>query len=224
MSTFLYPVIESPGASSIEYLAQATNNFAESSLALVPSSQGRIDSFENVQTWQFADDGAFSLPAIDPGKIEECFLFFATQHCLASQIEALLGLLQSNQSLSLGRILSFVSAEFLHCHMVDQSAWFDGAAHFSDVFCFLERSNENASAIKSLMDRYQTLRYPLEFYQLSKKSNPWSRILAPSPRRVSHVFDSTELLEEDDTPENDPFLLRLPNGKRVRPIPIPFWD
>ena len=71
------------------------------------------------------------------------------------------------------------------------------------------------------MDRYQTLRYPLEFYQLAKKSNPWSRILAPSARRVSHIFESDELLEEEDSPENDPFLRRLANGNRQRPIPIP---
>lgn len=222
MSTVLYPIIESPGASALKYLAQATNRFAEGSHVLLPSSLQYDGNFENIHFWQFAENGAFSLPFIDLNQPEECFLLLETKHCLASQIEALLTLLRSSQFFKLGRILSFISAEFVYCQLETQSAWFDGVAHFSDVFCFLERTNQNSSSIKLLMDRYQTLRYPLEFYQLAKKSNPWSRILSPSPRRVSHIFDSSELLEEDDTPENDPFLRRHPNGNRERPIPCPY--
>jgi len=222
MSTILYPIIESPGASALEYLAQATNRFTEGSLVFLPSTVQNVDSFENVHLWQFAENGEFSLPFIDLNQLDECFLFFDTNHCLAAQIESLLKVLISSQSFRLGRILSFISAEFVYSQLEKQSAWFDGVAHFSDVFCFLGRTNQNSSSIKLLMDRYQTLRYPLEFYQLAKKSNPWSRILSPSPRRVSHIFDSSELLEEDDTPENDPFLRRHPNGNRERPIPCPY--
>jgi len=221
MSTFLYPVIESPGASAPEYLAQATNDFAEGSLALLPSTHASIDSFENINTWEWANDDSFSLPTLDQGKVEECFLFFAPDRCIATQMEGLLDLLHKHTTLELARIISFICADFLHKNLNSCSGWLDGVAHFSDVFCFTGRSNNNSSSIKSVMDRYQTLRYPLEFYQLAKKSNPWSRILAPSARRVSHIFESDELLEEEDSPENDPFLRRLANGNRQRPIPIP---
>jgi len=221
VSNLLYPVIESPGASALEYLAQATNNFAESSHALLPFGHPDAASFENIYTWEWANDNSFLSPSIDSGKVEECFLFFAPDRCIATQMEGLLDLLHNHTTFELARIISFICADFLHQNLSSCSAWLDGVAHFSDVFCFNGRNNENSSSIKSVIDRYQTLRYPLEFYHLAKKSNPWSRILAPSARRVSHIFESTELLDEEDTPENDPFLRRLPNGNRERPIPIP---
>lgn len=221
MSTLLYPVIESPGSSALGYLAQATNNFAESSCLILPAGHADLDSFENIYKWEWAEDNSFLLPSLDPGKVEECFLFFAPDRCIATQMEGLLDLLHDHTIFELARIISFICADFLHQNLSSCSAWLDGVAHFSDVFCFNGRNNNNSSSIKSVIDRYQTLRYPLEFYQLAKKSNPWSRILAPSARRVTHIFESTELLDEEDTPENDPFLRRLPNGNRERPIPIP---
>ncbi len=223
MTAFLYPVIESPGATGLDSLAQATNDFTESSLALLPSGHPNNASSQNIYTWEWTEDNSFLLPSIVSGNIAECFLFFAPDRCIATQMEGLLDLLHDHNNLELARIISFICADFLHENLSSCSGWLDGVAHFSDVFCFNGRNNDNSSSIKSLIDRYQTLRYPLEFYQLAKKSNPWSRILAPSARRVSHIFESAELLDEEDTPENDPFLRRLANGNRERPIPIPSW-
>ena len=44
----------------------------------------------------------------------------------------------------------------------------------------------------------------------------------PIARRISHVFDSPELLEQDEIPESDPYLERKANGQRVRNIPLIF--
>ena len=55
-----------------------------------------------------------------------------------------------------------------------------------------------------------------------KKNTPWARILDPTPRRLSHVFDSSELLDSDELPENDRYLEKLPGGDRARDIPNPF--
>jgi hypothetical protein len=66
------------------------------------------------------------------------------------------------------------------------------------------------------------MRYPLENIILAKRNNSWSRILDPSPRRISHIFDDIELLDEEDYPENDRYLKKLPSGERERSIPLIF--
>ena len=224
MSTLLYPIIESPGARATDYLNQATNNFSEGSIALLPNNHPQTRDLPSTISWKWSENNSFSIPSIDFNNVDECFLFFATERCLATQMEGLLLLLQDSDSLELGRVISLISGDFLKNYADEYSVWLDGLAHFSDVFCFTQRSNDNSSSLKKLIDRYQTLRYPLECYTLSQKSNPWSRILSTSARRVTHIFDSPDLLEEEDTPENDPFLKRLTNGNRERPMIPPSLD
>jgi len=66
------------------------------------------------------------------------------------------------------------------------------------------------------------MRYPLENIILAKRNNSWSRILDPFPRRISHIFDDIELLDEEDYPENDRYLKKLPSGEHERSIPLIF--
>ena len=66
------------------------------------------------------------------------------------------------------------------------------------------------------------MRYPMESFILGKKNTPWARILDPTPRRLSHVFDSGELLDSEELPECDRYLEKLPSGIRARIIPNPF--
>ena len=47
-------------------------------------------------------------------------------------------------------------------------------------------------------------------------------ILNPTVRRISHIFDSPELLEDQEGPLQDPYLVNLANGKREKVIQIPF--
>ena len=47
-------------------------------------------------------------------------------------------------------------------------------------------------------------------------------ILNPTVRRISHIFDSPELLEDQESPLQDPYLVNLANGKREKVIQIPF--
>jgi hypothetical protein len=68
------------------------------------------------------------------------------------------------------------------------------------------------------------MRYPMETFILGKKNNPWTRILDPTPRRLSHVFDPVELLDDEDLPEHDRYLSRLASGEYKQKVPLPFFN
>ena len=93
--------------------------------------------------------------------------------------------------------------------------WLDSCAHFSDALCFTNRSNENSSAIKELTERYKSMCYPMETFILSgKKAYLINQILKPVSLRVTHIFDNPDLLEPEDTPENDHYLEYQSTGIR----------
>ena len=55
-----------------------------------------------------------------------------------------------------------------------------------------------------------------------KKKGKLLNILNPTARRITHIFDSPDLLDSDEIPEDDPYLKKLANGKREKVVPIPF--
>ena len=89
---------------------------------------------------------------------------------LADQIEAIISLLEENKSLSLSRIITFIDSNVLINLNVELRNWLDACAHFSDVFCFSGRKNNNSNLIKQITDRYESLYYPLETYILGDAS------------------------------------------------------
>mgnify|MGYP000220844998 CR=1 FL=1 len=141
---------------------------------------------------------------------------------LADQFEEISLLLEKNSDFSIGKVLFFINSPILLSPPTDFQQWVDACAHFADAMLFIGRNNENAGFIKSYQDRYSTLRYPMESIVLGKKNNPWARILESFPRRISHIFDSPELLETEDQPEMDRYLVRLPSGHRKHTIPLVF--
>ncbi len=156
--------------------------------------------------------------------IDEWFLFFSNKLDLAEQIESLKHFLDRRDGLNIGRILSFFNLDYLEKTDKKILNWIDACAHFSDVFCFSNRNNKNTKALNLLVDRYKNMRYPMETFILSKKKTPpIDQILCQVPRRISHIFDPLDILEPEETLENDPFLSRQPNGKRNNPLIIPKW-
>jgi len=131
--------------------------------------------------------------------------------------------IEKEPAYEIGRVISFINAEELLKGNSKLQSWLDAAAHFSDALCITNRSNENGKDVGKLLQRYEDMRYPLESYLISKsKRGKISNILNPTPRRISHIFDSPELLEAEDTPWKDPYLFELPNGRREKVIPMPF--
>jgi hypothetical protein len=224
MSKYLYLIIETPECRTLDFLDQAIEKDNLRKSVFLHSDDPRLASNEEYSPWSLTGDNYFQFSEHSPLEFEESFLLLTNQSCLATQLEAVVVFLSQQPEMEIGRIISFIYCPVLENEPDNFFNWLDGVAHFSDCFCFVDRSNQNGSFLKEVEDRYKTLRYPLETFQLAKKSNRWAQILNPSPRRVSHIFDTPDLLDEEDTVENDPFLKKLPNGIRERSIPLLFSE
>ena len=224
MSKYLYLIIETPGCRTLDFLDQAIEKDNLRKSVFLHTDDPRLASNEEYSPWSLTGDNYFQFSEHSPLEFEESFLLLTNQSCLATQLEAVVVFLSQQPEMEIGRIISFIHCPVLENQPDNFFNWLDGVAHFSDCFCFVDRSNQNGSSLKEVEDRYKTLRYPLETFQLAKKSNRWAQILNPSPRRVSHIFDTPDLLDEEDTVENDPFLKKLPNGIRQRSIPLLFSE
>ena len=215
--------METPRANASGILLEATQEDSPSPEFYFPNSPP--EESLNKLTWSLGKKGAedyleFNQPLNSP----EIFMFLSHEISMADQLETILRFQKSNDQITMGRILLFIYAPVLLEEITSFQEWFDAVVHFSDAILFIDRTNENASAIKTLQERYTSMRYPLENYILAKRNNPWSRILDPSPRRISHIFDDIELLDEEDYPENDRYLKKFPSGERKRSIPLIFAD
>ncbi len=220
MKGLLYLVIGTPNSEGISILSKHAEQDKEAKKAqilLPPQNSEQICSHSN---WKWVEENFFFESSADK-ETEEWFLFLSNQFNLADQFEASLELLNTHSSLELVRVISFVNCDDLdHKDIVE---WMDGVAHFSDILCFSNRTNANGKKLNELIERYKSMHYPLESIILSKrKSIPLNQILSTIPRRITHIFEPTELLEDNDSPDQDCYLKKLPNGNRCRTIPIIF--
>ena len=221
MKGILHVVLETPKSKSISILSQAfeTNSSLNHSFFLVPAETKQM--LPDSTVWELANN-SFEMNPPHTEREEEWFLFLSNQINLPEQIEAILSMLAGNALLHVGRFVSFVNAEYLREEKIVKP-WMDAIAHFSDAICFTNRTNGNGFLISEYVERYKSLRYPLETYILSsKKPAPLSQILSPTARRISHVFDPVDLLDPEDSPDSDFYLTRKASGERARIIPLPF--
>jgi len=221
VSTTIHLVIETPGATAFQILRDATEDDSPTPRFIFPPES--IIEPENGLMWKWSTDRPKMIfPTIESENLNECFLFISNNLNLADQLEEISLVLEKNSDLSIGKVLFFINSPILLSPPTDFQQWVDACAHFADAMLFIGRNNENAGLIKSYQDRYSTLRYPMESIVLGKKNNPWARILESFPRRITHIFDSPELLDSEDQPEMDRFLVRLPSGHRKHAIPLIF--
>ena len=212
--------MDTPGANASQILKDATREDILPPIFLFPE-----DSHGNPESWKFSDDKKYLEFCIAPSdKSTEIFLLLSNQICLATQIDAILQTMEQRNDLIMGRLILFLYSPILLDPPANFLNWLDGVTHFTDVLLFVSRSNDTSALIKDIQDRYQNMHYPMENYILAQKNNSWSRILDPTPRRISHVFDSPELVEPENLPENDRYLALLPTGERKRTIPLVFSD
>ena len=219
---FLYIILEPPGSGGFEFLVNGLNDFNQGFHFLLPESAEHTigpDQRKNVTFW--SDKESFNLSKNEENT--DLFLFFSPFINLSDQFESLLIQTDKPFKIEIGRILSFLDANILPEISPQFQLWLDAVAHFSDVLCISNRSNQNGKAVKMIIDRYENMRYPMETYLISQnKKGKLLNILNPTARRISHIFDSPDLLDPEETPQNDPFLKKSANGKRVKGIPIPF--
>ena len=223
----LYIVIETPDSGAFEFLDISLKDSSEETFFYIPTSKNTEKgsyTAKNISLWNDKETPSFSLEELSQIKLEsESFLFFSPILDISDQFELLIQQIEKEPAFEIARVISFVNAEELLKGNSILQSWLDAAAHFSDALCITNRSNENGNDVGKLLKRYEDMRYPMESYLISKsKRGKIANILNPTPRRISHIFDSPELLEAEDTPWNDPYLLELTNGRREKIIPLPF--
>ena len=219
MQGHVHLIAGTPESSRRKILSQSTEADEQPRSCFVLPEELDFDDYPSIK-WAWAND-EFEIQISTNPDIDEFFLFISNKIEFPLQIEATILLLEKNPNLSLGRIILFINAQFLDDKNI--YSWLDGFAHFADLICLAGRTNTNAHLINECIDRYKSMKYPLDCLILSdRKSPPISRILNPSPRRISHIFDPPDILEPDDNAENDPFLEKTPTGERLKPIPLIF--
>ena len=220
MKGTLHLILGTPNSERRSILSQANTPENPSYLFLLPKELKLETPLCSEWAW---NEDQFEFADFPEDPFDEFFLFFSNEINLAEQFEATMQVLDKEQELAIGRVILFINSGLLTNASDQVFAWIDGAGHFADAICFTHRKNDNAAAISKCKERFETMRYPLETYVIgSKKPPPIVRILAPTHRRISHIFDPPDLLDPEDSPQNDPYLVRLPNGKRERSIPSPF--
>jgi hypothetical protein len=224
---FLYIILESPDSGGFEFLINGLKDFNDQGFhfLLPESTKNKVgpDQKENITFWSDKDSTDLSFNLNENEENTNLFLFFSPYMNLTDQFEYLVDQIDKTAKVQIGRIISFLDANILPEISPQFQLWLDAVAHFSDVLCISNRNNQNGKAVKMIIDRYENMRYPMETYLMSQnKKGKLLNILNPTARRISHIFDSPDLLDSEETPQNDPFLKKLANGKREKGIPIPF--
>ena len=220
MQRLLYLVLGDPDSGRraiVQDLIEGGLTEEESALSLTNEESADGEGFTK---WRW-ENGSFQIPEnTDDTQTSHQYLLFSPYLDLADQIEASLDLLDSDDRLTLARILFVV-----HCGLLEEISpqlqeWHDACAHFADVALLNRQKGANNKKIKEFKERYKSMRLPflVESVRKNRIANP-AKILDPTSRRISHAFDP-EVELDSDLP--DLYLERLPSGERAKPIPIPF--
>lgn len=228
MSDNLYVIIENPNSGALAYLDECLADSVENSFFFILPKSFNSHLLKELYSQKiiFWDDQVGSKIVYQTENWEkgnDFFLFFSPFLDLSDQFESIMQENEVTQSFQLARVISFIDAGILTNEMQIIQNWIDGVAHFSDALCVTNRDNQNGIEVSKLFKRYEQLRYPMEKYTVSlSKKGKIAGLLSQTVRRISHIFDPADLLEEEDKPDSDIYLSRLPNGNRKKRIPIPF--
>lgn len=173
--------------------------------------------------WRLSPDGLMEVEF--PEETTHLFFISDGHGNPVDQIEALSKWID-DKAVELARIVTVVDSEL--CHKNPPAfTWYQACIHFSDVVLMNRRENVPQKWISEFIERFQKEHYPCLF-ELVKKNrlkNP-ALLLHPEPRRISTLFDEflweeddEEDLDEEGGPPVDPYLERLPSGRRVKEIP-----
>ncbi len=162
-----------------------------------------------------------------PSEFTHIFLLADGRSNPVDQVEAFAAWLPG-QEIELARIITVVSAQLAFEHK-ELLRWYEACIHFSDVVLINRREQVDPKWIANFIDHFKKEQhYPCHFEQVKqgKVKNP-PLLLEPEPRRISLIFDELPVLEEDEEDETDldseetgdPYIRRLPSGRREKQIP-----
>lgn len=230
----IYLVLGAPGSGRRELVFDLVLNGLDKeaqALVLVSDREGPVSAAappaaENVTVgaWTWGSDGGLVLEL--PDDFTHIFLIADGRSNPVDQVEAFSEWLP-DQDLELGRILTVVNAQLGHEHK-ELMRWYEACIHFSDIVLINRRENVPQKWLNGFIDYFKKEHhYPchLEQVKASKVKNP-ALVLLPEPRRISLIFDELPLVEGEEDEEDmedeetgDPYLQRLPSGRRTKQIP-----
>ena len=225
--TKIYVIIETPDSGAFNFFYDALHESSGNPcFFLLPEylkkEAERKESLQNVAFYESVENHLKSFSTND-NTDGDLLLFFSPYNDLSNQFESLLSELTSEENYQLIRVITFIDANLLHVVSNPIQTWIDATVHFSDALCITNRSNENGAAVGKLFKRYEQMRYPMETYTIAiSKKTQVTNILNSTTRRISHIFDPVDMLDDEENPEDDIYLRKLPSGNREKYIPIPF--
>ncbi|MBU63610.1 MAG: hypothetical protein CMI26_14025 [Opitutae bacterium] len=222
MHRLLYLVLGAPDSGRqaiVQDLIEGGLTEEESALTL---TNEKFPDGEGFTSWYW-ENSSFQIPEeASESPTTHNFLIFSPYLDLADQIEASLDLLDTDKELTLARILFVV-----HCGLLEEAStkihyWHEACAHYADVALLNRQKGENIKKIKEFKEHYESMRLPflVESIRKNRVVNP-AKILDPTSRRISHVFDPEIDVDSDLA---DPYLERLPTGERAKQISLPFGE
>lgn len=235
MKPLIYIVLGAPGSGRREVVVDLiAGGLGEGERALAPLSAAETAAacdaqFGTVKPWKW-EDGRIEAPAFDGAT----HVFFVTdgRRNPVDQIEAVQAWLPMSGG-ELGRIICVINCALAARHH-ELMVWYDACVHFSDVVLLNRREGIENKLISDFQARYASQFLPclFEFVKHGQVKSP-AIVLEPQTRRMSHVFDEELNWEITGTPEEDaegdeeveahvevdPYLDRMPGGRRVKEIP-----
>ncbi len=170
----------------------------------------------------------------------QTFILFDGTHNPVDQIEAWKTWCTLRQ-LKLARVITLVDCRFLS-ENEGATAWFDACIHFSDAVLLANRRDVSNRWLEDFQQRYKKQKFPciIDLVKKGGLDNP-AFILEPEPRRMSLALDEWEEdystsneyqgipiedegdpIDPDDVDDpipEDPYLTRMPGGRRLKKLP-----
>jgi hypothetical protein len=235
MKSLIYIILGAAGSGRREAVADLiAGGMGEGERALVLlSAEEAADECDArlgpAQQWRW-DEGRIQAPAFDGAT--HVFWIADGRRNPVDQIEAV----QAWLPVSGGELARIVCV--IHCGLAARHhellVWYDACVHFSDVVLLNRREGVENKWMSEFQERYASQFLPCLFESVKhgRVKNP-AAVLDPQTRRMSHVFDEELNWEITGTPEEDaegdeeveahlevdPYLDRLPSGRRAKEIP-----
>ena len=235
MKSLVYLILGAAGSGRRKVVADLiTGGLGEGDRALVLLSAAEAADecdarLGPAQQWRW-DEGRIEAPGFDGAT--HVFWVADGRRNPVDQIEAV----QAWLPVSGGELARIVCV--IHCGLAARHhellVWYDACVHFSDVVLLNRREGVDNKWMSDFQARYASQFLPclFEFVKHGEVKNP-AVVLEPQTRRMSHVFDEELNWEITGTPEEDaegdeeveahlevdPYLDRLPSGRRLKEIP-----
>ena len=179
------------------------------------------------------ENAAEKMLALDENKITHVFYIADSTKSLADEVENF-KLLVDGGKIRLARIWSLIDCGMLYFFQNETQAYADALSHFADCLLLSRRSYVPNKFVNDLMLRYEKMRQPhlVELVDKNFRVAHPIELLIEEARRITMIFDDfdpiDELdLDEENLPEEpfslerkpDPYMLRLNNGMRAKPLP-----